>query len=217
MKLGLVTSSIPIAHLFFSPPLSPRINSEPTIVSCTWVKPSESNKSSIIPSLSSSVVPFGNLNLAENSSASRAVAVGNMRSSCCTYATLARIDLGSTKRSFMINSPLTIFFPPVKTLPDKQFNRLVFPLPDGPINAQQSPELTDPSNPFKITFSPMVYCTLLHLRLVCSGLLDCKNLNSGLKSSAPNASSQEDCILISASLGASALAKSSTTTTVCAG
>jgi hypothetical protein len=128
-----------------------------------------------------------------NSSASRAVAVGNNASSCVTYATPLRKACGRTFSPFTSSSPVsTRPLRPPTTRPARMFSSVVLPAPEGPKMATTSLGEAWPEMPLMIFLGglsrpqrrrfPMEYSTFFHCR-VTKLLLACSEVNLGSKSS----------------------------------
>jgi len=117
----------------------PLMRAPPIIVSAQDSKPKSSIKPSIKVRISSRDMVPGNRNCAENSRASRGVAVASNESSCITYAMRSRNSTG------LMRWPATVIVPVISVLaadadrPASTLRMLDLPAPEGPMMAQTVP------------------------------------------------------------------------------
>mmetsp|Transcript_10492 Transcript_10492/g.24298 ORF Transcript_10492/g.24298 Transcript_10492/m.24298 type:complete len:228 (-) Transcript_10492:97-780(-) len=148
MSFGCMTSSTPMAVRFFSPPEMPRISSSPTSVSAHSSSPSSESILSTRMRFSASGVARGSRSIAEKSSASRGVCVGQSKSCCKTYAMRLRSRAPPTRwPSSLISPPTRCLAPLLRMRLARMLRSEVFPAPEGPKIAHTSPPPSAPEMP----------------------------------------------------------------------
>ncbi|OMJ20374.1 hypothetical protein AYI70_g4155 [Smittium culicis] len=135
--LGSVSSFVAIPVLFFSPPDIPRDSTEPTKESLNLLNFICSIYSSTAVNLSSSLyLAEGSRSIAIYRIVSETVKYGLRLSSCSTYDSTFLNFRGSLSSPLNSTSPIIL---PFVIRPAITFNKVVFPDPDDPITATNSP------------------------------------------------------------------------------
>ena len=141
---GLVSSSVAMETLRFSPPLSPRVNSSPMRLSATFTRPNSRIHPATTLYASLLAVSGGNRSAALNIRCSHTVDVPGSTSVCCTYPLACRTSRADTASP----SSLTV---PCATCPRGVGRResraaSTFPRPTGR-GSRRAPTRRRPSRP----------------------------------------------------------------------
>mmetsp|Transcript_2233 Transcript_2233/g.8067 ORF Transcript_2233/g.8067 Transcript_2233/m.8067 type:complete len:265 (-) Transcript_2233:298-1092(-) len=135
--LGLVRSSVAIAHLFLSPPETPLVPSMllPMIVFSHFSSPSRRMAFAALCAFLELDMSYGSLMCAAKRMVSRTVIVLSKQSSWCTKAEISLMSVGE-----QASSPFRMIWPEVFfRFPPRMFRKVVFPAPEGPKIASSLP------------------------------------------------------------------------------
>mmetsp|Transcript_4169 Transcript_4169/g.18732 ORF Transcript_4169/g.18732 Transcript_4169/m.18732 type:complete len:301 (-) Transcript_4169:1429-2331(-) len=127
---GLVSSSVAMETLRFSPPLSPRVNSSPIRLSATFTRPNSRIHPATTLYASLLAVSGGNRSAALNIRCSHTVDVPGSTSVCCTYPLACRTSRADTASPSSLTVPCATC--PRGVRPARKSSSVDFPAPDGP-------------------------------------------------------------------------------------
>ena len=127
---GLVSSSVAMETLRFSPPLSPRVNSSPMRLSATFTSPNSRIHPATTLYISLLAVSGGNRSAALNIRCSHTVDVPGSTSVCCTYPLACRTSRADTTSPSSLTVPCATC--PRGVRPARKSSSVDLPAPDGP-------------------------------------------------------------------------------------
>ena len=127
---GLVSNSVAMETLRFSPPLSPRVNSSPMRLSATFTSPNSRIHPATTLYVSLLAVSGGNRSAALNIRCSQTVDVPGSTSVCCTYPLACRTSRAVTASPSSLTVPCATC--PRGVRPARKSSSVDLPAPDGP-------------------------------------------------------------------------------------